>query len=80
MLEPAGNLALCLARDGVTRAVRIEETADQLLVAWDSVYNMTDAAFTVIDIEKSASVRAIFGYPTGQILQMIEKMQELGAK
>jgi hypothetical protein len=75
MLEPAGNLALCLARDGVAQGVTVQETADQLLVAWESVYHMTDTAFTIV--EKSGTMRTIYGYPTRQIMQTIQKMQAL---
>jgi len=78
MLEPANNLALCLARDGAAQDVKVQETADQLLVAWDGVYHMTDTAFTIV--ERSGGMRTILGYPTGQILQAIEKMQELSAR
>jgi hypothetical protein len=78
MLEPADNLALCLARDGAAQDVTVQETADQFRVAWESVYHMTDTAFAIV--EKSGGMRTIYGYPTRQIMQTIQKMQELSAR
>jgi hypothetical protein len=78
MLELEDNLALCLARDGAAQDVMIQETADQFQVAWESVYHMTDTTFTVI--EQTGGMRTIYGYPTRQILQTIQKMQALSAR
>lgn len=78
MLDVDDNLALCLARDGATQDVLVQETADQFQVAWGGGYHMTDTTFTVI--EKSGRMRTIYGYPLREIMQTIQKMQKLSAR
>src|SRR6266536_3362452 len=47
MLDPEDGFGACLARDGETRPIPIQETATKLEIAWSADYKITDDAFTV---------------------------------
>ena len=75
LLDIADNLALCLARDSVAQDAHVQETAEQLLVAWEARFQISGAMFIVVT--ESGQERMIMGYPTQEILQMAQKMHKL---
>ena len=71
-------MTLCLARDGVAQEVSIQETAEKLLVTWESRFQISGAAFTVV--AESGQTRTIMGYPTSVILQVAQRMRAHGMR
>lgn len=78
LLEIEENMALCLARGGIAQDVFIQETAEQLMVAWEAQFHISGATFTTIT--ESGQIRAIRGYPLPEILQTAQKMRKLPEK
>lgn len=65
VLDPADNLALCLARDGERQAFTITETANQFAIDWQANYQIEGNQFIVF--EKSGQTRTIIGYPLQEL-------------
>ena len=62
MLDPEDHFARCLVREGKKLPLGIIEKATQFSVEWNADYQIEGDVFTVV--ERSGSVRSIFGYPT----------------
>lgn len=73
MLDPADNLALCLAREGERQSFTIIETANQFGIDWPANYHIEGDLFIVI--EKSGRTRAISGYPIRDLKRLIQRVK-----
>jgi hypothetical protein len=65
ILDPADNLALCLAQDGKRQNFSILETPTNFQIAWEAQYLINGETFSVTT--RDGSVRTILGYPTREI-------------
>jgi hypothetical protein len=65
VLDPADNLALCLARDGERQNFSILETPTNFQIAWEAQYIIDGETFTVSTSD--GQVRTILRYPTMEI-------------
>lgn len=72
MLDPADNLALCLARGGEQQPFAISETSTNFVIEWNAYYHIDGDAFVVT--ERSGRIRTIRGYPTLDILQATPRL------
>lgn len=61
VLDPADNLALCLARDGERQSFTMTETGTQFAIDWQANYQIEGEQFIVFN--KSGQTRTIIGYP-----------------
>jgi len=68
LLDPAGHLAVPLARDGDPLPVYIEETEKNFTIGWTGTYRIDGKAFVYSETE-SGRVRAILGYPMRRITE-----------
>jgi len=71
VLDPADNLALCLAHDGERQNFSILETPTNFQIAWEARYFIDGEKFTVAT--KDGRVRTILGYPTGKIQSTVRE-------
>jgi hypothetical protein len=76
MLDPADNLALCLARDGDALPTNIMETEERFAIDWTHSYRIDGDIMMVVD--RSGRSRAIVGYLTREIERAISRMQSVG--
>jgi len=72
ILEPAGQLAARLARNGDPLPVYIEETDTSYAIGWQGHYRIEDQAF-VYEETTSHRLVAIQGYPVQQLLRAIDE-------
>jgi len=68
LLEPAGHLAVPLARDGDPLPVYIEDTDKNFTIGWTGTYRIDGRAF-VYSERNSGRIRTILGYPTRHIVE-----------
>ena len=74
LLDPADNLAACVARDGSPEDVYIEETDTSYAIRWKGNYQIDGAAFIYTDWETGRIVITL-DYPVEQIAAWIEQFQ-----
>ena len=67
LLDPADQLAACLARDGEPE-VYFEETDSNFAIGWKGSYQIDGDTFVYIDRD-TARVTTILGYPTHRLAQ-----------
>lgn len=67
MLDPEDHVALCLARDGLKQKYTIVDTATNFQIQWNAEYEIEGGMFKVKT--SGGSSRAIFGYPTNEIIR-----------
>jgi hypothetical protein len=67
MLDLEDHFALCLARDGVKQEYAVVDTASNFQIDWNAEYEIRDEMFIVYTSDGGG--RAIFGYPTREIIQ-----------
>ena len=72
MLDPVGELATAIARQGEALPVHIEDTNRNFMVAWMGNYRIDGVLFLYRD-KASGNTRTIFGYPTDRIAEQITK-------
>jgi len=72
MLDPAGQLATPIARQGEALPVQIEDSDANFAVSWTGNYRIDGELFLYIDPD-SGNTRTIFGYPTDRIAQQISQ-------
>ena len=71
VLDPADNLALCLARDGERQPFNISETASQFAIDWQANYQIEGEKFIIL--ERSGQARSIIGYPLRELDRHIRR-------
>ena len=69
LLDTDDNFALNLAREGIQQEFSITDTPYQFGIDWQYNYVIENDKFIFVD--KTGVSKAIFGYPTEQILGMI---------
>jgi len=67
LLDPADQLALRLAQDGNSEAIRIEETDTTFAIAWKGRYRIEGRAFIYSDRDTGRTT-TILGYPTDKLV------------
>ena len=67
LLDPADQLALRLAQDGNSEAIRIEETDTTFAIAWKGRYRIEGRAFIYSDCDTGRTT-TILGYPTDKLV------------
>ena len=72
MLDPEGQLALCLAQGGEAQSYNITETIDNFNIEWKAKYQIEGDIFIIT--EQSGKIRTILGYPTKEILRSIHRI------
>ena len=72
MLDPVGELATAIARQGEALPVHIEDTNRNFMVAWMGNYRIDGELFLYRD-KASGNTRTIFGYPTDRIAEQITR-------
>ena len=72
MLDPGGNLALCVAQDGVRQDYSVLQTPDNFQIAWNARYRIEGDAFVAVSPDWRE--RSILGYPTRELRQGTNKM------
>jgi hypothetical protein len=72
VLDPEDNLALCLSRDGEEQDYTIYESPTDFRIEWSASYQIEENRFIVYS--QFGEVKAITGYPTKAILNVIERM------
>jgi hypothetical protein len=65
LLDPADQLAACLARDGDPEPIHIEENDTTFAIGWKGSYRIEGPAFIYVD-HNTGRVSTILGYPTHQ--------------
>lgn len=70
VLEPAEQLARCLARAGAPLPTGIVETPESFTVDWQATYALDGEVFVVAD--RDGRVSAIVGYPVEAIRRVME--------
>src|SRR6516225_1299358 len=76
LLDPADQLALRLAQDGNSEAIRIEETDTTFAIAWKGRYRIEGRAF-IYSERDTGRTTTILGYPTDKARPdgLTEKLQ-----
>lgn len=69
LLEPAGRLAVRLARSGDPETIPFEETNTSFAIGWKGSYGIQGDAFVYTDRD-SGRVVTILGYPTKRLAQL----------
>jgi len=69
LLDPADQLAACLAREGEPEEVYFEETDSNFAIGWKGNYQIDGDTFVYIDRD-TALVTTILGYPTRRLAQL----------
>jgi hypothetical protein len=72
VLDPADNLALCVARNGERQSFTVTETANQFAIDWQANYQIEGEQFIVF--EKSGQTRTIIGYPLREIKRYLRRV------
>ena len=75
LLDTDDNLALNLSREGIKQEFSLIDTPTQFGIDWKYNYIIENEKFILID--KTGVSRTIIGYPTEQILEMINKSKYL---
>jgi len=65
LLDPEGDYALCLCREGEPQPFRIIDAPETFAIEWTATFAIDGAEFIVH--ERSGSVVVILGYPTAEI-------------
>ena len=65
MLDPADQLALCLAQDGCRQIYSIQETSSRFQISWEARYRIEGEHFVVV--ANQGVIRNISGYPVAEI-------------
>ena len=73
MLDPADDLALCLASDESRLPVGIEETDGRFAIEWTHTYEVDEELMTFVD--RGGNAKTMWGYPTREIQRAIRRTQ-----
>jgi hypothetical protein len=66
LLDPSGQLAARLARDGDPEPIHVDETDTAFAIGWKGHYRIEGPAFVYVDRD-TGRTSAILGYPTHQL-------------
>ena len=72
MLDSDAGWAACVAMDGKTRPIPIQETAAKLTIGWNTDYKIEGEAFMVVE-RGTGAARTILGYPTEEIQRLVRE-------
>ncbi len=75
MLDWEHELAICLMKDGVRQAFELGETERRFAIQWLGRYHIEGEFFAYIDNRTPTHARVMGGYPTGVILQTIDRLR-----
>jgi hypothetical protein len=76
LLDPAGQLAARLARDGDPEDVYFEESDSRFEIGWKGTYRIDGNAFTFIDRD-TGTITTILGYPTLRLAQLNSEISNM---
>ena len=80
LLEPDEQLAMRLAWQGAPQEIGIRDDPGRMELAWDGGYELLGDFFRVESEHPLIGVRAIGGYPLGQLRELIDRAQSFEAK
>ncbi|MFN7173017.1 MAG: hypothetical protein ACK4P3_09580 [Fimbriimonadaceae bacterium] len=76
LLDPAGQLAARLARDGDPEEVYCEENNARFAIGWMGNYRIDGNAFIFTD-RQTGRVSTILGYPTKRLLRLASEISNM---
>jgi hypothetical protein len=80
LLDPEGNLAMCLIFHGQKMERVFRDSARQIEIAWDGPFHLDGEGFAVQTEHSAIGTRVIFGYPLDELRPHIQKAQSIHKK
>jgi hypothetical protein len=77
LLDADENLAACLMWHGVEQSPEIRDLPNRLEVNWDGAFELAGDFFKIETEHRDIGVRAIGGYPLGELRKIIDKVQSV---
>lgn len=80
LLDPDGNMALCLMFHGEAQNVRFEDSEREVRIPWDGTFALDGEAFAVSTGHPVIGTRTILGYPLAELRRFIDKAQSFDTR
>lgn len=80
MLDPVKNQALCLVWQGERQQVTVRDLPTRIELMWDGVFELRGQFFFVDTHHDEIKTRAVAGYPTDQLRQILDELQPVEDK
>ncbi len=75
LLEPDEQLAMCLVWQGERQTIGLRDDPDRVEVEWDGAYELLGDVFSIESQHPAIGVRAIGGYPLGDVRPLLDQAQ-----
>jgi hypothetical protein len=75
LLSPTEDLGLCLMWHGQVNEPRIEDSAGELKIGWDAIYEIAGDLMRLAPFDERIPASAVGGYPVDAVRSVIDRAQ-----